>query len=152
MKLSKKSEYGVRALVEIAMRSRNGEGWYQIAQIAEATRIPEKFLEQILLALKNGGILKSRRGIDGGYALNEKPESVCMDQVIGLLDGFGLAEHAAAAKSGVAPDVSVQIYHKLTQKAQRASLEILHQVSLNDLVEQVRKQRVVTGESLEYQI
>jgi Rrf2 family protein len=152
VKLSKKSEYGVRALVEIAMRSRSGECWYQIAQIAEASQIPEKFLEQILLVLKNGGLLKSRRGIEGGYSLNEKPEDIHMDQIVGLLDGFTLAEDAKLAKANEKLDVSVRIYHQLVQKAQQAALDILHQVSLNDLVERVRKQRVVAGESLEYQI
>ncbi|MDR0533504.1 MAG: Rrf2 family transcriptional regulator [Verrucomicrobiales bacterium] len=152
MKLSKKSEYGVRALVEIAMRSRNGEGWYQIAQIAEASQIPEKFLEQILLALKNGGILKSRRGIEGGYSLNTSPEDIHMDQIVRLLDGFSLNEEAKSAKEDEKLDVSVRIYNQLVRKAHQASLDILHKVSLNDLVEQVKKQRVVAGESLEYQI
>ncbi|MDR1305017.1 MAG: Rrf2 family transcriptional regulator [Verrucomicrobiales bacterium] len=151
MKVSKKSEYGARALVEIAMRSRNGEDWHQIAQIAEASRIPEKFLEQILLVLKNGGVLKSRRGVDGGYALNELPENIRLDRVVGLLDGNPVG-NAKKSRAGDAADAGARIYHELIQRAQEAALTVLRQVSLNDLVEQVRKQRVVTGESLEYQI
>jgi Rrf2 family protein len=150
--LSKKSEYGVRALVEMAIRSRSNEGWYQIAQIAEASQIPEKFLEQILLVLKNGGMLKSRRGIEGGYALNELPEKIRIDQIVGLLDGFTLEEEEKLAKSNEKLGVSAQIYHELVQKSRQASLDILHQVSLSDMVEQVKRQRVVAGESLEYQI
>ena len=67
MKLSKKSEYGLRALLEL-QSTYNGPV-LQRHEIAERQHIPVEFLEQILLSLKRAGLLTSRRGIRGGYAL-----------------------------------------------------------------------------------
>ncbi|MDD5262949.1 MAG: Rrf2 family transcriptional regulator [Methylacidiphilales bacterium] len=148
MKLSKKSEYGVRALVEIALRSQAGSEWHQISQIADTTRIPEKFLEQILLVMKNGGLLKSRRGIEGGYALNTAPEQIHLDQIVALLDGFGQTEGGSTAGM----DDTSRVFHSLVAEAQTAAQAVLQKVTLSRLVAQVRVLRSSTNESLEYHI
>jgi len=148
VKFSKKSEYGVGALVEIALRSQSGVGWHQISQVAEATRIPEKFLEQILLALKNGGLLKSRRGIEGGYALNLPPGEIRMDQVVALLDGAVQLEVPSANPSNPA----VEVFHKIAVQAQTAAQEVLRNTSLADVLQQVQARRAATGQGMEYQI
>lgn len=85
MKLSKKSEYGLRALLELALI--DGKSSLQRHQIAERQRIPVEFLEQILLALKRAGLLSSRRGKKGGYNLIKKPGDITVGQVIRILDG-----------------------------------------------------------------
>ena len=74
MRLSKKGEYAVRALIEIGFESTaRPNSLIQISTVAQRTNIPEKFLEQILLALRNGGVLKSKRGVEGGYSLAKTP-------------------------------------------------------------------------------
>lgn len=85
MKFSKKSEYGLRALIELT----EGYGKDPIPrhQIAERQHIPIVFLEQILLALKHAGLLASTRGASGGYALIKPPSKVTLGQVIRTLDG-----------------------------------------------------------------
>ena len=148
MKLSKKSEYGVRALVEIALRSQNGDEWHQISQIAEVSRIPEKFLEQILLVMKNGGLLKSKRGIDGGYALNTTPENIHLSQIVALLDGFAQTEGGSKA----AMDDTSRVFYALVQEAQSAAEAVFSKKSLAALVAQVHALRSKTNESLEYHI
>jgi Rrf2 family protein len=85
MKLSKKSEYGLRALLELTLA--DGQTTLQRHQIAERQRIPVEFLEQILLPLKRAGLLSSRRGMKGGYALIKRPEDITVGQVIRILDG-----------------------------------------------------------------
>lgn len=88
MRLSKKGEYAIRALTEIGLEAiRPDPQLLQISLIAQRTKIPEKFLEQILLTLKNGGILKSKRGVEGGYSLNKPLDEITMGAVIRLLDG-----------------------------------------------------------------
>src|SRR5689334_5735887 len=88
MHLSKKGEYAVRALIEIGLESHlHPNSLIQISVVAQRTNIPEKFLEQILLALRNGGILKSRRGVEGGYSLAKSPDAITLGEVIRLLDG-----------------------------------------------------------------
>jgi len=85
MKLSKKSEYGLRALLELTLA--NGAKTLQRHEIADRQGIPVEFLEQILLALKRAGLLSSRRGIRGGYALIKPPNQITLGQVIRILDG-----------------------------------------------------------------
>jgi len=85
MKLSKKSEYGLRALLELTLA--DGKSTMQRHEIADRQRIPVEFLEQILLALKRAGLLSSRRGMKGGYALIKSPSEITLGQVIRILDG-----------------------------------------------------------------
>lgn len=85
MRLSRKSEYGLRALLELT------KAYDQVAlrrsDIAEVQHIPVGFLETILLELKRAGILGSRPGVQGGYRLIKPPEDVSVGQVIRILDG-----------------------------------------------------------------
>lgn len=85
MKLSKKTEYALRALVVMA-RDTAGRT-FSIQEIATAERIPLKFLEQILLVLKNGGILRSKRGVGGGYQIAKSAKRISIGEVLELIDG-----------------------------------------------------------------
>jgi len=85
MRFSKKSEYGLRALIELTRSY--GRDPLPRHQIAERQHIPIVFLEQILLALKHAGLLASTRGAQGGYALIKPPSKVTLGQVIRTLDG-----------------------------------------------------------------
>ncbi len=85
MKLSKKSEYGLRALLELTLV--HGRFPLRRQDIAARQHIPVQFLEQILLALKRAGLLSSRRGIKGGYTLIKQPRDITLGQVIRVLDG-----------------------------------------------------------------
>lgn len=83
--LSKKAKYGLIALLTLARE--HGGGPKLIADLAEQERIPKKFLELILLQLKNAGILGSRKGKGGGYFLAKEPSEVTMGSAIRVLDG-----------------------------------------------------------------
>ena len=85
MKLSKKSEYGLRALLELTLAY--GSTTLQRHDIAARQHIPIEFLEQILLALKRAGLLSSRRGAKGGYTLIKQPKDISLGHVIRILDG-----------------------------------------------------------------
>jgi Rrf2 family protein len=85
MKLSKKGEYALRALMDLAFHY--GDGVEPSQEIAANGQIPKSFLEQILVTLKNAGILESRRGIEGGYQLKRPPEEITLGEVIRLIDG-----------------------------------------------------------------
>lgn len=85
MRLSKKGEYGLRALLELA--GRFGRAPLHRHEIAERQRVPVVYLEQILLRLRNAGLLASRRGSKGGYALIKPPAAITLGQVIRVLDG-----------------------------------------------------------------
>jgi Rrf2 family protein len=86
MRLSKRGEYGIRALLLLAKHNPPGE-LVQIKQIAIKENIPLKYLEQILLTLRHAGLLHSRMGIGGGYHLAKPPGSITLGQIIRTLDG-----------------------------------------------------------------
>ncbi|MBL9133962.1 MAG: Rrf2 family transcriptional regulator [Verrucomicrobiaceae bacterium] len=85
MKVSKKAEYALRALVAMG-RARAGTN-FSIQDLARSETIPLKFLEQILLALKNGGLLRSKRGVGGGYQLVTNPARIPLGEVVAIFDG-----------------------------------------------------------------
>jgi len=85
--LSKKVKYAIKALIVLARAHGQERGTLQVAEIAEQSNAPKKFLEQILQELKNAGILKSRKGQNGGYYLLRKPEELTLTQIIRLIDG-----------------------------------------------------------------
>ncbi len=84
MKLSRKGEYAIKALLELASADASGT---TSADIARKAQIPEPFLNQIMLTLKNAGLLRSRRGARGGYVLNRGPEAIIIGDVARLMDG-----------------------------------------------------------------
>lgn len=85
MRISKKAEYALRAIT--AMGRAPVGTTFSIQEIALRERIPLKFLEQILLILKNGGLLRSKRGVGGGYQLTIAPAKVSLREIIELVDG-----------------------------------------------------------------
>jgi Rrf2 family protein len=85
MKVSKRGEYGMRALCHLA--GCHEQGWVHIGQIASDEKIPAKFLESILLQLKRAGLVASRRGNEGGYSLAKPPAEIMLGEVIRILDG-----------------------------------------------------------------
>ena len=85
MKLTRRSEYALLALIHLARAK--GEGYVSVAAMADAQGLPGKFLEQLLMALKRGGLVKSRKGPHGGYRLARPPGRISLAEVIRLLDG-----------------------------------------------------------------
>ena len=85
MRLSRKGEYALRAMIYLSLNYNNIP--IRIHEISEKEKIPEKFLEQILLELKKAGLLQSKRGIGGGYSLIKHPEEITLAQVIRIIDG-----------------------------------------------------------------
>ena len=133
--LSKKAQYAFRALTTLAKNE--GNGHLPISSIVKEYPISTKFLETILLELKIGGILGSKRGKKGGYFLMNKPENINLAQVIRILDG------------PIAPlkCVSLNFYEKcedcneiscglkkLMAEVRDANLRILENRTLRDLI------------------
>ncbi len=86
MRLSKRGEYGLRAMIDLASWSVDRKA-IQLKDIADRENIPIKFLEQIMLALKNGGLVNSRMGVNGGYYLAQPVEAITLGHIIRILDG-----------------------------------------------------------------
>ncbi len=84
MRVSAKADYAVRAMVELASA---GEGPVKADRIAQAQGIPIKFLENIMSELRNGGLVRSQRGVEGGYWLARPAAEITLAQVIRAVDG-----------------------------------------------------------------
>jgi Rrf2 family protein len=83
MRVTAKGEYATRAVLHLAMEYPE---LVTIHQIADRHRIPVKYLEQILLELRRGGIITSKRGVHGGYLLSRSPEDISVGEVLRIVD------------------------------------------------------------------
>jgi len=98
MKLSKRGEYALRALINLGLAEELGRPMLQIRELAERENMPVKFLEQILVQLKEAGYLDSKRGKRGGYSLRKPMAHITIGEVVRLIDG-PLAPIACASRT-----------------------------------------------------
>ena len=141
MKLSKRGEYGIKALIDLASRDPS-EGAATIKEIAEHQRIPVKFLEQIMLTMKNAGVLKSKPGIGGGYSLARPADQITLGQVVRLLDG-PLAPIPCVSKMAyqpcVCPDENTCGLRLTMLDVRNAIADILDNTTLADVTQRVEQ-------------
>ena len=86
MKVSTRGDYASRALLSLALHRETG-GPTSVRDIAERTGLPQPDLEQILLALKGAGLVRSKRGVGGGYVLAREPDEITLGQIVSAVDG-----------------------------------------------------------------
>jgi Rrf2 family protein len=145
MKLSKKGEYGLRALIDLGLAAEVGQGLLQVSQIAAKEQIPVKFLEQILQSLRDAGIVETQRGRFGGYRLARPAAKIGMGEVIRQIDG-PLAPIGCVSQSAYEPCTCPDEVHcglrMLMLDVRNAIAGILDRYTLGDVVEvTLRKMR-----------
>lgn len=88
MKISYKGDYAIKTVIALAsIYIEDNSRLVKIEEISKKQDIPKKFLEQILLQLKNAGIVRSERGASGGYALKKDPAAIKLGEIVRLIDG-----------------------------------------------------------------
>jgi Rrf2 family protein len=145
VKVSKRGEYALRALIDFGLAQALGRPMLQVSELAAKEDLPVKFLEQILMQLKTGGYLESRRGKHGGYLLARPPENICIGQVVRLIDG-PLAPIACVSQTAYercsCPDEEHCGLRILMLDVRNAISNILDRFTLADIVEvTLRKMR-----------
>lgn len=134
--LSKKTKYAIKALVILGKNA--DQPPMQISRIAEEERIPKKFLEQILLDLRNAGFLYSKKGAGGGYSLNKDPKDIFLVSIMRITDG----------PIAMVPCASLNFYHKCEEckdettcgirdlfvQVRDATVKILSETSIADVI------------------
>jgi Rrf2 family protein len=130
--LTKKAKYGLKAMVHLADLPA-GEG-VSIGDIADANALPRKFLEAILLDLRNAGFVRSRKGRGGGYTLARSPETIRVGDVIRALDG-PLAPIPCASRTAYVAcedciDLEACTVRRIMQNVRDAMADILDHTSL----------------------
>jgi Rrf2 family protein len=144
MRLSKRGEYGLRAMIDLAEAHHSGNPVVQIKDIAEREHIPSKFLEQILLSLKNAGLLHSKMGLGGGYYLAHPPEQISLGHIVRILDGPLAPVRCVsqmAYESCGCPDESTCGLRLTMLDVRNAIADILDNTSLSDVVKRVESAR-----------
>ena len=132
MRLSKKTEYALRALIYAA---RFPEGTtFQIRDLAEKNGIPKKFLELILLELKNAGMLSSRRGVGGGYLLARRPDSIRSTAVIEVFEGPMASRERKRIPGKGGKENTPTAISRLVEEASCAAAAVFDKWTLADLV------------------
>jgi Rrf2 family iron-sulfur cluster assembly transcriptional regulator len=86
VKVSTRGDYASRALLSLALHA-DESGPTSVRDIAERTALPQPYLEQILLALKGAGIVRSKRGVGGGYVLAREPSRITLGEIVSAVDG-----------------------------------------------------------------
>ena len=133
MKISQKGLYALQAMMMLARRY--DQGAIKIREIAYEEDLPEKFLELILLELKNARMVESVRGAKGGYALRRPPSEIYLSEIIRLVDGplapFGDAEQLRLL---IDKDPAHRSLYKVFLDVRDAAAAILENTSLADLV------------------
>lgn len=134
MRLSRRTEYGLRAVMQLAQLP--GETYVQSREIAAQERLPKKFLESILLALKRGGFLESKIGSGGGYRLARPAGKITVGEIVRRLEGRLAAKEAAASADSSPGTMAVRLVNsRLTEATNR----VLDGLTLEELVEQVNR-------------
>lgn len=131
MKLSTRSRYGTRIVLELARR--HGGNPTQVSEIARVQQIPVKYLEQLIRTLKQANLITSVRGSKGGHHLNEKPEKITVGQIVRLFEGqTDLVECVSAPdKCQRAEDCQVR---NVWIEATEAMYEKLDAITIADLI------------------
>ena len=133
MKVSQKGLYALQALMMLTRR--HNQGAIRIRDIAYEENLPEKFLELILLELKNARIVESVRGAKGGYQLRREPSEIRLSEIIRLIDGplapFGDAEQLRVL---IDRDADHRALYKVFLEVRDAAARILENTTLADLL------------------
>jgi Rrf2 family protein len=132
--LSKRTEYGLRAIVQLAKLE--PRTFVQSRDLAQSEGIPNKFLEAILLALRRGGFLESKVGSGGGYRLSRLPKDIAIGEVLRRLEGRLTISEAERPGERSPGEIAV---HLLNEKLTSGIDAVLDAMTLEELMEYVAK-------------
>jgi len=137
MKVSKRCQYALRALIDMGLAQALGHPLVRIGDLAKKENLPLKFLEQIFLQLKEAGYIESKRGKQGGYLLAKPASEINFGEVIRLLDGC-LAPIPCVSRTAYercsCPDEAHCGLHTLMAEVHQAVTGVLDRVTLADTV------------------
>jgi len=145
MKLSTRSRYGVRLMIALSLNYEKGP--LQLSQVSENEEISEKYLGQIVIQLKNSGLITSVRGAQGGYLLPRTPRLINLEEIVTSLEGeINLGDDSGEINNNTKTSklVSVEVWDLLTRKIK----ETLKSITLEDLTEKVRLKNNVLNYSI----
>jgi len=146
LKISQKGLYALQAMMTLARR--HEQGAIKIRDIAAESDLPEKFLELILLELKNARIVDSVRGARGGYQLRRAPSQIPLSDIIRLVDGpLAPMGDAEQLRSLIAKDADHRALYEVFLAVRDAAAKILENTTVADLINGGRNKKGSTGKA-----
>jgi Rrf2 family iron-sulfur cluster assembly transcriptional regulator len=131
MKLSARSRYGTRLMVDMAQHYHDGP--VHLVNVASRQGISVKYLEQIIIPLKKAEYIRSFRGPKGGHTLAKPPEEITVGEIVALLEeGSSFAE--CSVKDGACQRSSICLTRRLWKEAAQAMFDKLHAITLADVI------------------
>ena len=153
MKLTKRGEYALRALISLASAREAGIDLLPLKEIVAHENIPLPFLEQIFFQLREAGIVDGKRGKNGGYFLSKPPSTISMGEVVRIIDGplapVGCVSHTAYSKCSC-PDEEHCGLRLLMLDVRNAIADILDRYSLEQAVLAAQEKLLLDGKPLPY--
>ncbi|HOB08696.1 MAG: Rrf2 family transcriptional regulator [Limnochordia bacterium] len=137
MRISTRGEYGVRAMLDLALHS--AEGPVPLSAIAARQDISEHYLEQLISALRKAGLVVSFRGAQGGYQLAKPPEEITISEIIRTLEGPIAPMHCVEGAHADCHHVELCATRMLWQKLQASMEEVLSKTTLAWLKDEAKK-------------
>ncbi len=135
MVFTQKNQYAIRAVFELAKR--RDQGPIKINEIAQAQKIPTRFLEIILNQMKHGGLLESKRGFYGGYTLIRSPDEITVGEILRMMDK---SSESLYRITGMARDYQKfegsGIFLSMWTKAHKAMIDVLDNTTIQNLLDQ----------------
>ena len=132
MKLSTKSRYGTRAMLDLALHYSDSP--IILKDIAERQQITEGYLENIMTILVSGGLVVSRRGKQGGFSLAKPPYKICLGDVVQLLEG-PLSPVSCVDNPGICERQSMCVTCDIWNRLKVSMQEVLGSITLRDMME-----------------
>ena len=139
MKFSKKSRYGVTALIDLAVNSKNGH--VALGSIAERNEISPQYLEQVFASLRRAGIVKSVKGSQGGYLLNHPSSNITVASIVQALEGTYYLDDEEVRGEGSAAGIAETIQADIVDKVNHGLDQILQNLTLADLEESFQERQ-----------
>ncbi|MDP2643521.1 MAG: Rrf2 family transcriptional regulator [Desulfobacterales bacterium] len=135
MKITYRGDYALKAVLDLALHYRGDP--IPINEVAQRIDAPVKFLEQVLLDLKRGGFVESRRGVKGGYLLSRPSNEIMVGEVVNFIDGP--IEPISCVKQGYSDCKHSYdcVFRKLWSDVYRATSDIVDRTSFKELCSQV---------------
>ncbi len=134
MLITKKNQYALRAIFELAKH--NGKGPRKISDIAQAQAIPEKFLEVILSQLKGSGLVDSKRGFYGGYSLIRSPEKITVGDIMRFMErDMDLIGCVALVPETNCPFKGDCAFFPMWTKVKDAIFKVYDETTIQDLID-----------------
>ena len=142
MQLSTRGRYAARAMFELALH--NGQEPLRLHQIARNQEIPGRYLEQMMVMLVSGGLVRRTRGRRGGFSLVKPPNAIMLSEVVQAVEG-SLALVDCVDDDKLCSRVDLCITHDIWKKVKEAMFQFLDSITLADMVEMHRTKRREMG-------